>query len=240
MKTKAIFNWSGGKDSTLALYDVRQEEKFDIVSLMTTISSGAQRITMHGVRRELLLEQCKSIGLPVREVELPEQPSMKAYDEIMLKEMKAFAEKGVTHSIFGDIFLEDLRAYREEKLKEAGLKGCFPLWRKDTDKLVREFINLGFKAIVVCVNAGLLDREHVGRPLDRDFLTNLPKDVDPCGENGEFHTFVYDGPIFSAPVSFKTGERVTKEYPAPTNDTSSSVSESVKPVGFHFCDLFLA
>lgn len=238
-KLKAIFNWSGGKDSALALYHVLKEEKFDISELITTVNSKYKRISMHGVRNELLSAQALSLGIPLKEILVPEQPSMEDYDTIMKAQLTHIKKEKVTHSIFGDIFLEDLRTYRENKLKEVGLKAVFPLWNRATIDVVHEFIDLGFKTIVVCVKSELLGKEFVGRVLDRDFLNDLPENVDPCGENGEFHTFVFDGPIFEKPIAFEIGEKVFKEYKAPKDKEEACFSANVekKVAGFYFCDL---
>ncbi|MCK5814770.1 MAG: diphthine--ammonia ligase [Flavobacteriaceae bacterium] len=238
-KKKAIFNWSGGKDSSLALYHILKENKFDITELMTTVNSKFDRVSMHGVRKELLHQQGASIGLPIKEIRLPEMPSMLDYDNIMKKELATLKNSGITHSIFGDIFLEDLRDYRVNKLKEVGLEAYFPLWKRDTTELVHEFIDLGFKTVVVCTKSELLGKEFTGRIIDKDFLKDLPKNVDPCGENGEFHTFTFDGPIYKHPIEYTLGETVFKEYKAPKNkeDTCYSADAKKNPAGFHFCDL---
>lgn len=238
-KTKAIFNWSGGKDSSLALYHILKDKEFDITALMTTVNSKYERISMHGVRKELLYAQGEAIGLPIKEIRVPEMPTMSEYDDLMKKELGELSKQGVTHSIFGDIFLEDLRDYRIQKLSEVGLKGHFPLWKRDTSELIHEFIDLGFKTIVVCTKGELLGDEFVGRVIDKDFLKDLPKNVDPCGENGEFHTFVYDGPIFNKPIDFTIGEKVLRKYEAPKSKEDACHAEEVKkkPAGFHFCDL---
>ena len=238
-KIKAIFNWSGGKDSSLALYHILKEGKFDITELVTTVNSKFDRISMHGVRRELLYAQGKSIGIPIKEIRLPEMPSMSEYDKIMNGVLSEFKKEKITHSIFGDIFLEDLRTYRENKGKEVGLTAHFPLWKRDTTELIHEFIDLGFKTVVVCVKSELLSQDFSGRIIDRDFLKDLPKGVDPCGENGEFHTFVFDGPTFNHPIAYKLGEKVFKEYEAPKDneDICGSTSTKKKPSGFYFCDL---
>jgi len=238
-KTKAIFNWSGGKDSALALYHILKEDKFDIEALMTTVNAKYNRISMHGVRNELLYEQGKSIGIPIKEILLPEMPSMLVYNETMKDVLLELKNKEITHSIFGDIFLEDLRAYRENKLKEVGLKAHFPLWKRNTTEIVHEFIDLGFKTVVVCVKSELLGDEFTGRIIDKNFLKDLPKNVDPCGENGEFHTFVVDGPIFKKPIAYTLGEKIFREYEAPKNkeDNCFTSTNNEKPAGFHFCDL---
>ena len=238
-KSKAIFNWSGGKDSALALYHILKEQQYEISELVTTINSKFNRISMHGVRSELLYEQVKSIGIPLKEILVPEQPSMEDYNNIMKQQLFFLKKEQVTHSIFGDIFLEDLRAYREEKLNEVGLKAVFPLWKRDTKELMNEFLDLGFKTIVVCVKSELLGKEFVGRVIDQDFINDLPNNVDICGENGEFHTFVFDGPIFKKPIKFKVGEVIFKEYEAPKNKKDACYANTIsnKPTGFYFCDL---
>lgn len=205
-------NWSGGKDSAMALHQVQQADPGAVQLLLTTVNETYQRISMHGVRKELLEQQARAIGLPVVQVQIPEQVDMESYDLLMRKALEKQIDSGFTQSVFGDIFLEDLRAYREERLAELGLEALFPLWKRDTTELFHEFVQLGFKAVVVCVHAGKLDQSFVGRELDLSFLNDLPAGVDPCGEHGEYHTFVYDGPIFSAPITFKKGEIVNRTY----------------------------
>jgi uncharacterized protein (TIGR00290 family) len=226
IKEKAIFNWSSGKDSAMALYKIMQWQAFDIQCLMTSINSQFDRISMHGVRTSLLEKQAESIGLPLHKLELPEMPSMEVYAEVVGNAMKEFKAQGIVYSIFGDIFLEDLRKYREEQLALVGIKAVFPLWNLQTHQLMEEFISAGFKAIIVCVNENYLDKSFVGRLLDKDFLNDIPKNVDPCGENGEYHSFVFDGPIFSKPIEFNIGEVVYKTY-----------DQSEKKFGFYYCDL---
>jgi len=243
MKTKkAIFNWSGGKDSSLALYYVLKEAKYQVDQLITTVNSKYNRISMHGVRTELLFAQEAAIGIPIKEIRLPEMPSMSEYDQTMQSVLTTLKAEGFKYSIFGDIFLEDLKKYREDRLKEVGLKGHFPLWKRNTRELIAEFIDLGFKTVVACAKADLLDASFTGRVIDHDFLKDLPEQVDPCGENGEFHTFTFDGPIFKHPVKYKLGEKVYREYEAPkkTDDACFSPRPAKKQAGFHFCDLELA
>lgn len=241
-KEKALFNWSGGKDSALTLYKLQQSGELDIACLLTSISEKYQRISMHGVRVELLEEQAERIGIPLVKMEVPDMPSMEVYEQTMRNTLAKIKEEGITTSIFGDIFLEDLRTYRENKLAELDLKGVFPLWNQPTEKLIREFLDLGFKTITTCVNEKYLDKSFVGRVIDEDFLKDLPANVDPCGENGEFHTFVYDGPIFSKPIEFEKGEVVLRKYEAPkTEDDSdqcfSKEKENPEKFGFWYCDL---
>jgi uncharacterized protein (TIGR00290 family) len=236
--SKAYMNWSGGKDSALCLYRVLVEKQFRVDCLLTSINSVHNRISMHGVRRELLENQARSIGISLQTIELQEQPSMAEYEETMLSKTTALKETGYTHAIFGDIFLEDLRQYREIKLATLEITGVFPLWKIPTHQLMEEFITLGFKGIVACVNENLLPRDFCGRLLDASFLQDLPANVDPCGENGEFHSFVFDGPIFSNPIPFQVGETVYRTYKAPHEaGASRDLKDQAGEYGFYFCDL---
>ncbi|EKT4549533.1 diphthine--ammonia ligase [Flavobacterium psychrophilum] len=241
MKKKAIFNWSSGKDSALALYKTLQDTEIEIISLLTSVNKKHNRISMHGVRTQLLVQQAKSIGLPLHIMEIPEMPSMNDYEEVMQKTLKNFKEKGISHSIFGDIFLEDLRKYRENKLAEMQLEAIFPLWKIPTKALILEFLALGFKTIVVCVNERNLDKSFVGRVIDAQFIADLPDDVDLCGENGEFHTFTFDGPIFEKPIDFEIGEIVYRKYEKPKQESSNTAcdtsSSDAFDFGFWYCDL---
>jgi uncharacterized protein (TIGR00290 family) len=234
-----ILNWSGGKDSTMTLYRMIQEN-YRPTCLFTTLNGENKRISMHGVRLELLQQQVECLGMDLEIVELPENPSMSDYEEVMRRKLIDFKAKGVECSIFGDIFLEDLRKYREDKLSELGVKAIFPLWKESTSSLIREFIDLGFKTIVTCVNERVLDKSFVGRVIDDSFLNDLPSNVDPCGENGEFHTFVFDGPIFNSPVKFEIGEKVHKTYASTSDDscsTSPSTDKQTVDSSFWFIDL---
>ncbi|WBL41865.1 diphthine--ammonia ligase [Algoriphagus halophytocola] len=242
MSQKALLNWSGGKDSALTLYKLQQSQEFEIACLLTSISEKYQRISMHGVRSELLELQAKSMDIPLVKMQVPDMPSMEVYEQTMRETLSELKRQGVAASIFGDIFLEDLRTYRENKLAELDLTGVFPLWKQPTDKLIREFLDLGFKTITTCVNEQFLDNSFVGRVIDEGFLNDLPANVDPCGENGEFHTFVFDGPIFSRPIEFELGEKVLRKYEAPkTADDSdqcfSDKKQDPAQYGFWFCDL---
>lgn len=246
MKEKVIFNWSGGKDSAYCLHLLLQTQQYDILCLLTSISEAYQRISMHGVRVDLLDAQAASIGLPLVKMQVPEMPTMEVYEQVMRQTVTGLVNQGATASVFGDIFLEDLRKYRETKLAELQLKGIFPLWKMPTDQLMRSFIAQGFKAIVTCVHEKYLDKSFAGRIIDETFLNDLPNNVDPCGENGEFHSFVFDGPIFSAPIAFETGEVVYRKYnAAPKNedDTKDSYNCSDDTTtdpyayGFWYCDL---
>ncbi len=232
MKNKAYFNWSGGKDSAIALYKALQENNLQIEKLLTSVNSHHKRISMHGVREGLLELQAKSIGIPLMKLYLPEQPDMDTYNQLMRKTVESIKNEGIHQTIFGDIFLEDLRKYREEQLAKVGIKAHFPIWKTDTKSLLKEFLDLGFKTIIVCVKADLLDESFAGRIIDASFFDDLPDDVDPCGENGEFHTFVFDGPIFKQPIPFKIGETIYRSYDAPKDENDSNAK-----MGFWFCDL---
>lgn len=203
-------NWSGGKDSALALHAIQQAGTYEVVGLLTTVNEAYGRITMHNVRAELLYQQAAAIGLPLTKIHLPEQVNMAVYDAIMRRHLKPLLARGVSHAIFGDIFLEDLKMYRENRLAELNLTGVFPLWQRDTTELTQEFVAQGFRAVTVCVSEKQLDKSFVGREMNADFFASLPADVDPCGENGEYHSFVYDGPLFAQPISLAKGEIVRR------------------------------
>tara|TARA_R110002020_G_scaffold466202_1_gene688542 strand:+ start:115122 stop:115847 length:726 start_codon:yes stop_codon:yes gene_type:complete len=234
----SYFNWSSGKDSVLALYKVLEDPSISISKLVTTVNGEVDRVSMHGLRISLLKMQARSVGIPLQMVALNGNISMEAYDRTMRTLMSDLKGQGYTKAFFGDIFLEDLRKYREDRLAEVGIKVVFPLWKGDTKKLMAEFLDAGFKAITVCVNAKYLDPSFCGRKVDMDFLNELPEGVDACGENGEFHTFVYDGPIFQFPVDFTIGEIVKKRYgPSKDGDDCFSKEDLVWDNEFWFCDL---
>ena len=195
MAHKSFFNWSGGKDSSLALYHLLKDKDYSVEKLLTNISGEFKRISMHGVREELLEQQADAIGIPLQKLVLSEQPSMAEYEKYMMNTMMQLQQEDFTHSAFGDIFLEDLKIYREAQLAKVGLTAVFPIWKRNTTALIHEFIDLGFKTIVVCINEKYMDKSFCGRVIDESFIKDLPKDVDVCGENGEFHTFVFDGSI---------------------------------------------
>lgn len=238
---KALFNWSSGKDSALALYKILQNPEFKIEYLLTSVNQQYQRISMHGVRVELLEAQAKSIRLPLKIMQIPEMPTMEVYENVMTKTLTELKEQGITHSVFGDIFLEDLRKYREDKLAQIGFEGIFPIWKIPTHDLIQEFMNLGFKTIVVCVNERFLDKSFVGRIIDQSFINDLPENVDVCGENGEFHTFTFDGPIFSEPINFEIGETVYRKYEKPKTESSNTACDTNETdafdYGFWYTDL---
>ena len=239
---KALFNWSSGKDSALALYKILQNPDFKIECLLTSVNQQYQRISMHGVRVDLLEDQAKSINLPLKIMQIPEMPTMEVYENVMTETLSELKKGGITHSVFGDIFLEDLRKYREDKLAQIGFEGIFPIWQIPTTDLIQEFIRLGFKTIVVCVNERYLDKSFVGRIIDQDFINDLPENVDVCGENGEFHTFTFDGPIFSETINFEIGETVYRKYEKPKSQESSNTAcdtnaSDAFDYGFWYCDL---
>jgi uncharacterized protein (TIGR00290 family) len=234
----AYMNWSGGKDSSLCLHYIMQNKQFKVNCLLTSVNAVHDRISMHGVRRSLLAQQAAAIGLPLQTIELPEQPGMQEYEQAMLTTVSRFKNRGIEHAIFGDIFLEDLKKYREEKLRSAGIQCVFPLWKISTSHLMHEFLQLGFKAIIVCVNEKFLDKSFCGRIIDESFVRDLPPGVDVCGENGEYHSYVFDGPIFNHPIPYKKGEIVYRRYAAPqTSSNSCNPMDQASDYGFYFCDL---
>ncbi len=228
-------NWSGGKDSALCLYKALLGELYNITHLLTSVNAVHDRISMHGVRRSLLQAQAAAIGIPLQTIELPEQPGMAEYEENMFSKVRQLKQEGCTHAVFGDIFLEDLRLYREQKLQQLDIACVFPLWKIDTTVLVKEFIQLGFKSIIVCVNEKCLDKSFCGRIIDESFLADLPANVDPCGENGEFHSFVFEAPIFKHPIPITRGEIVYRKYESPKDNDAQE--NSSPQYGFYFCDL---
>jgi uncharacterized protein (TIGR00290 family) len=214
-----LFCWSGGKDSAMALHALlSQRSDVRVAALLTTVTEGYDRISMHGVRRELLERQAESIGLPLHEVRIPSQCVNPVYEARMKEALLAYKSQGLRQVAFGDIFLEDLRAYREKNLARVEMTALFPIWKRDTRELAAHFVDSGFRAIAVCIDPQKLDASFAGRELDASFFRDLPPTVDPCGENGEFHTFVFDGPIFRQPIPIRTGEVVDRD-------------------GFVFCDL---
>ncbi len=208
---KVIVSWSGGKDSARALYEILTGQRYQVASLLTTVTEDYDRISMHGVRRVLLKQQAESLELPLEEVWISKHSSNEEYESRMAETLKRYRETGVTSVVFGDIFLEDLKEYREKNLARLGMKGLFPLWKKDSAELMKSFIELKFKAVTVCVDTQALDRKFVGRMIDEQFVSDLPESVDVCGENGEYHSFVYGGPIFRRSIPHKLGEVVLRD-----------------------------
>lgn len=209
---KILVSWSTGKDSAWMLHVLRQMYPSAAAGLLTTVNEAFDRVAMHAVRRALLTAQAEAAGLPLEIVYLPWPCSNAQYEALMSKAVEGFLAKGFTHVAFGDLFLEDVRRYREERLAGTGLTPLFPLWKtKPTRELAREMIDAGVKAYLTCVNPRVLDASFAGRPFDARLLADLPPSVDPCGENGEFHSFVVDGPMFSAPVQARVGEVVERD-----------------------------
>jgi len=218
VKEPVLVCWSGGKDSSLALFEILASENYEVVALLTTVTSGYDRISMHGVRCALLDEQAAAIGLPLRKVTITPAASNADYEAAMHAALLDFKPQGITRVVFGDLFLEDIRKYRDRMLAEIGMTAIYPVWGKDTAHLARDFIEMGFEAVLACVDPKQLDSKYAGRFFDAALLAEFPATVDPCGEKGEFHTFVVAGPIFHRPVKIRRGEVVLRD-------------------GFCFCDL---
>jgi len=209
---RVILSWSGGKDSAMALYELRRNGDYEVVALLTTVAREFERVSHHGVRVELLEEQAAAVGVPLHKLYLPPDRCTNAdYEALMERTMLDYCASGVHTVAFGDIFLADLRAYRERNLAKVSMRGLFPIWHRDTGELIRTFIGLGFRAHLACVDGTRLGRAFAGRAIDPTLLVDLPPEVDPCGENGEFHSFVYDGPIFRRPVRVAVGEVVARD-----------------------------
>ena len=211
MPEPIVMCFSGGKDSAMTLYELQRQSQYDVAALITTVTEEYDRISMHGVRRTLLHQQVASLGIPLTEVAISPGASNTEYEEKMGAALVNFREQGIRKVAFGDIFLEDLKEYREDRLGKLQLECLFPIWKRDTRELVDSFINLKFRAITSCVNPQHLDQTFVGREIDEVFINELPEGVDPCGENGEFHSFVFDGPIFDYPIPVTTGETVSRD-----------------------------
>lgn len=211
---KAIFNWSGGKDSALALYKIQIEKKIEVFSLLTTLNKKNKRVSGHGIRESMLDLQSKNMSIPINKIFLPEDVSNETYEKMMKEYWEKKKNEGINYCISGDIFLEDVKEYREKQLSMMDIQSVFPLWKMNSNDVLKEFIDLGFKSIVVCINEKYLDSSFVGRIIDADFVADLPPNIDPCGENGEYHSFVFDGPIFKKPVDFKVNDKIYifKEY----------------------------
>lgn len=218
MPENVLVSWSGGKDSCMALHELIKGGRHRVTALLTTITRDYDRVSMHGVRRVLLERQAEELGLPLRTVYLSKGATNDEYESKFKDALVAHRDSGVRLVAFGDLFLEDIRAYRDRLLDQIGMRGCYPIWARDTSTLVTEFINSGFKAVVSCVSSQSLDASFVGKVIDQDFLSRLPAGVDPCGENGEFHTFVFAGPLLAKEVKLTTGEVVLRD-------------------GHYFCDL---
>ncbi len=229
MKQSVIF-WSGGKDSALALYRAQQDPEIEIKALICTLNKEYCRISMHGIREEILDIQVAEIGIPLIKMWVPNEPTNASYEGVLREVYQQLKRDGIDTVIFGDIFLEDLRAYREQILKEAGLNGYFPLWQKSTGSLIKEFIHLGFKTVTCCISTTCLDENWLGKEINTQFIQDLPLHVDACGENGEFHTFCFAGPIFKSPITCHLGERRFSPLAIKTK-------EQEKQTGFWYIDI---
>jgi uncharacterized protein (TIGR00290 family) len=211
LKPKVLVSWSSGKDSAWTLHLLRQQREFEVVGLLTTLNQHFQRVAMHSTRRDLLQAQADASGLPLWEVPLPWPCSNQEYEHAMAQACAKAVEQEISAIAFGDLFLEDVRRYREDRLQGTGLKPVFPVWGLNTRELIEEMLDAGLRARIVCIDPAKLPRQFAGRDLDRSLLAELPQGIDPCGENGEFHTFVYEGPMFKTPLSIKSGEVVTRD-----------------------------
>lgn len=209
---KNILNWSSGKDAALCYHLLQQGGEYEVCSLLTTVNAEQDRVVMHGVREELLDMQAERMGIPLKKIHLPPAPDNEVYNHVMATALGVFREQGITTSVFGDIHLADLKAYREQQLQQVGFTGLFPLWGMDSREVVNMIEAVGIEAMIVCVNEEFLGKEFLGRRVDASLLADLPAGVDPCGEYGEFHTFVYNAPYYSLPIDLKQGEVVRKVY----------------------------
>lgn len=244
--------WSGGKDSALTLDRVRREGRYNVVALVTTINEQFQRVSMHGVREELVEQQAQALGISLHKMYVGSSSSNDEYSMALHGVLQEYKEQGITTVIFGDIFLEDLRQWREGLLTEFGMTGVFPLWKENTRFLVQEFIERRFKALICCIDDACLDEQDVGCHLDEQFIRHLPADVDPCGENGEYHSFVYDGPIFRQPVAVTIGRKMYSPLAVSARQAVASGQggdpivplpsppDSTRTRGFWFVDLLSA
>jgi uncharacterized protein (TIGR00290 family) len=216
---EVIFTWSGGKDSALALHELLNSKDFTVKALLTTVNEDFDRVSMHGFLRKLLKRQAEELQITLEQIMIPMNCTNDEYDGRMRNVLEKYLDHNIQTVVFGDIYLKDVRKYRENNLAKIGMKGLFPLWNQNTEQLARKFLNLRFKAIITCIDSKALSRSFAGKEFDEQFLNDLPTGVDPCGENGEFHTFVYDGPIFNNKIDFEKGDIVLK------NDR------------FYYCDL---
>ena len=206
-----LVSWSGGKDSCMALREAQRTSNIRVGALLTTVTRDFDRISMHGVRRALLERQAASLGIPLHKIFISKGASNEEYEAKMGEAFSEYRGRGIDTVVFGDLFLEEIRAYRERLIAKHDMASLYPIWGRDTSQLIRDFISLGFKTAIVCVDPKKLDPSFVGRVIDEELLAQLPLHVDPCGENGEFHTFVFDGPIFKNPVKFTFGEIVCRD-----------------------------
>lgn len=228
---KAVFNWSGGKDSALALYKIMQDDNYNVVSLLTTVNSQNKRSTMHGIPLSLLERQAESIGLPLYIVDLTPKGDMADYESAMTQAVNHFKRNGVCHFVFGDIFLHDVRSYRERQLTPHGIQVVEPLWDKTSEQIMEEFLASGLQTVIVTITDGILSEKLIGRMIDRELINSLPDEVDVCGENGEYHTFCYAGGMFRKPVEFTLGKSLKQTFPIRHDDGS------IKEYSYWFANL---
>jgi uncharacterized protein (TIGR00290 family) len=219
MRERVLFTWSGGKDSAMALYELQRSNGYEVAALLTTVTGDFDRISMHGVRYTLLERQAESLGIPLEKVLISRSSSNEEYESSMREVLERYQGDGIGSVVFGDIFLEDVRKYREDNLSKIGMEGIFPLWGRDTLELAHTFIGVGFKSIITCIDNNALGKRFIGRLYDERLLAELPAGIDRCGEHGEFHTFVFDGPLFKEAVEFRKGTIVLRDE------------------RFYFCDL---
>ncbi len=219
MRERVLFTWSGGKDSAMALYELQRSQSYEIAALLTTVTGDFDRISMHGVRYALLETQAESLDIPLERVLISKSSSNEEYESSMREVLERYKGDGIGSVVFGDIFLEDVRQYREDNLSKIGMEGIFPLWGRDTLELAHTFIGAGFMSIITCIDSNALSKRFIGRLYDERLLSELPAHIDPCGEHGEFHTFVFDGPLFDEAVAFRRGRIVLRDE------------------RFYFCDL---
>ena len=210
-KPRALLSWSSGKDSAWALHVMRQKGEYEIVGLVTTINERYDRVAMHAVRVSLLQQQCDSVGIPSWKIPIPYPCSNEQYESAIKQLLEKAKAEGISHFAFGDLFLEDIRQYREKQLANTGISPLFPLWKIPTDQLAREMVQSGLRAFITCVDPKQIDSSFVGRIFDESFLNDLPPSVDPCGERGEFHSFAFAGPMFQWPIEIVAGEIVERD-----------------------------
>jgi uncharacterized protein (TIGR00290 family) len=209
---KAVLNWSSGKDAALAFHQINEKKEYRIEKLITTLNQDFDRVFMHGTRESLIDAQAAKMNVPLLKIKLPPSPDDALYREAMRSAYSGLKDEGISAAMFGDIFLEDLRAYRDARLAELDLEGIYPLWKRDTKELLTMLEQTGIEAVIVCVNGQVLDKEYLGKKISPALAETFPPGVDPCGENGEFHTFVYNAPFFSSPIDIRLGDVVVREY----------------------------
>lgn len=235
-KQKVAVSWSGGKDSALALYKLLQNDEYEVDHLFTVLDKDLKRVGLHGTPQKLIEKQAQNIGIPLKKLYLPSSGSHDNYEILMWDYLDQLKDQNIGNVMYGDIFLEDLKEYRDKMLNKAEVTGIYPLWEKDSRQLINEFIDLGFKTITCAGKDPLIKREMLGKVIDRQFIKDLPSEVDPSGENGEFHTFVFDGPIFQKPIKFQMGDLIVKTYEY--RSVNQSGQEVLHISKFHFQEIY--